>query len=57
MRQYATDKPDLRNPLILEDVFNDIAINPPRIFENVVSKNGKICMFQCKEMSEMSRIF
>lgn len=57
MRRYATDKPDLRNPLEFIDIFEHISANPPEIFKSTIQKGGKIYMLPCEELSHMPRSF
>lgn len=57
MNKYASDKPDLRNPLELIDIYNDFTQNTPRIFEKVVANKGKISMICCPGLSGKTRKF
>lgn len=58
MRKYASDKPDLRNPLEfidISDAFSEGSV--PRIFENVIRQNGKIFMLCCPNLKDKPRKF
>lgn len=57
MSLYATDKPDLRNPLKFFDIFQLIAIDTPNIFKDIIQKQGKIWILPVDKLEEMPRSF
>lgn len=57
MEKYASDKPDLRNPLYFIEIQNKLAENPPEIFKNIIDGNGKIGMIQFPESKNATRSF
>lgn len=57
MSKYATDKPDLRNPLEFIDVYEDLVEDTPNIFKDIIRKKGKVSLLNCPQMTCMSRKF
>lgn len=57
LSRYASDKPDLRNPLEFIDVFKYFAINPPNIFKNIIEKKGLIYLLPVEELHLQPRSF
>lgn len=42
LRKYGTDKPDLRNPLIIEEISESFANTEFRVFQNILKQEGGI---------------
>jgi len=57
MSRYASDKPDLRNPLQFLDITDHFRKDTPKIFQATVENNGKIFMLQVPGMNSLSRSF
>jgi aspartyl-tRNA synthetase len=57
LARYASDKPDLRNPLEFIDVFQYFAENPPNILRNVVQNQGLIYLLPVEDLHLQPRSF
>jgi aspartyl-tRNA synthetase len=53
IKKYGSDKPDLRNPLILQDITH---LDPPLIFKNIIVGGGKMIAISAK-IDDTSRKF
>jgi len=57
MVKYGTDKPDLRNPLIIQDVSSLFLNSGFKVFSNIVSKGGVVRAITVKNGSAQPRAF
>lgn len=56
MERYGSDKPDLRNPLILQDVKDILKDSElPAFSQAVTDEHSKIIMLKCPKANELSR--
>ena len=57
MLDYGTDKPDLRNPLIIRDVTSEFTQSGFGLFEKIVGSGGKVRLVAAPGTAEKSRKF
>ena len=57
MDKYGTDKPDLRNPLIIQDATELFRYSDFKAFSGVVEDGGKVLTIAAKECATQSRKF
>ena len=57
MLKYGTDKPDLRNPLIISDVTHHFEKSGFGLFEKIVGTGGKVRVVPAPDTHEKSRKF
>ncbi len=57
MLDYGTDKPDLRNPLIIRDVTSEFTQSGFGLFEKIVGTGGKVRLIPAPETAGLSRKF
>jgi len=57
MLDYGTDKPDLRNPLIIRDVTGEFTTSGFGLFEKIVGTGGKVRLIPAPNTAEKSRKF
>ena len=57
MLDYGTDKPDLRNPLIIRDVTSEFTASGFGLFEKIVGSGGVVRMIPAPETAGLSRKF
>ncbi len=57
MLDYGTDKPDLRNPLIIRDVTGEFAASGFGLFEKIVGSGGVVRLIPAPNTAEKSRKF
>jgi aspartyl-tRNA synthetase len=57
MLDYGTDKPDLRNPLIIRDVTGEFASSGFGLFEKIVGSGGVVRLIPAPETAGLSRKF
>ena len=57
MLKYGSDKPDLRNPLLISDVTEHFMISGFGLFEKIVGTGGKVRVIPAPETHEKSRKF
>ncbi len=57
MLDYGTDKPDLRNPLIIRDVTAEFEQSGFGLFEKIVGGGGKVRLIPAPETAGLSRKF
>ncbi|MBX7483916.1 aspartate--tRNA ligase [Qipengyuania qiaonensis] len=57
MLKYGTDKPDLRNPLIVSDVTEHFTTSGFGLFEKIVGTGGKVRVVPAPNTQEKSRKF
>ena len=57
MLDYGTDKPDLRNPLIIRDVTSEFASSGFGLFEKIVGGGGVVRLIPAPATAEKSRKF
>jgi aspartyl-tRNA synthetase len=57
MLDYGTDKPDLRNPLIIRDVTGEFASSGFGLFEKIVGTGGVVRLIPAPETASLSRKF
>ena len=57
MLQYGTDKPDLRNPLIISDVTSHFEKSGFGLFEKIVGGGGRVRVIPAPDTHEKSRKF
>ncbi len=57
MLDYGTDKPDLRNPLIIKDVSSHFAASGFGLFEKIVGSGGVVRAIPAPKTAEKSRKF
>ena len=57
MLDYGSDKPDLRNPLIIRDVTEEFVVSGFGLFEKIVSDGGVVRMIPAPKTAEKSRKF
>ena len=57
MLDYGTDKPDLRNPLIIRDVTEEFRISGFGLFEKIVGTGGVVRLIPAPATAEKSRKF
>ena len=57
MLDYGTDKPDLRNPLIIRDVTSEFEQSGFGLFEKIVGSGGKVRLIPAPETAGLSRKF
>ncbi len=57
MKKYGTDKPDLRNPLIMKDVTKLFTDSNFKAFAGVVASGGKVLSISVKDCASKSRKF
>lgn len=57
MLKYGSDKPDLRNPLIISDVTDLFKESGFAIFEKIIEKGGVVRAIPCPKASEQPRRF
>ena len=57
MLKYGSDKPDLRNPLIISDVTSHFAASGFGLFEKIVGSGGKVRAIPAPATAEKSRKF
>ena len=57
MDKYGTDKPDLRNPLIIQDATDLFRDSDFKAFSGVVEDGGKVLTIAAKECATQSRKF
>ena len=57
MDKYGTDKPDLRNPLIIQDATELFRDSDFKAFSGVVEDGGKVLTIAAKECASQSRKF
>ncbi len=57
MLDYGTDKPDLRNPLIIRDVTAEFTQSGFGLFEKIVSEGGVVRLIPAPDTAEKSRKF
>ncbi len=55
--KYGTDKPDLRNPLIISDVTHHFATSGFGLFEKIVGSGGRVRVVPAPNTHEKSRKF
>ena len=57
MLDYGTDKPDLRNPLIIRDVTSEFTSSGFGLFEKIVGSGGVVRLIPAPSTAEKSRKF
>ncbi|MFN3516500.1 MAG: aspartate--tRNA ligase [Novosphingobium sp.] len=57
MLDYGTDKPDLRNPLVIRDVTADFARSGFGLFEKIVGSGGVVRLIPAPNTADKSRKF
>ncbi|MEQ1549940.1 aspartate--tRNA ligase [Sphingorhabdus sp.] len=57
MLDYGTDKPDLRNPLIIRDVTDEFRVSGFGLFEKIVGTGGVVRLIPAPETASLSRKF
>ncbi len=57
MLDYGSDKPDLRNPLIIRDVTGEFAASGFGLFEKIVGSGGVVRLIPAPSTAEKSRKF
>lgn len=57
MLDYGTDKPDLRNPLIIRDVTEEFRVSGFGLFEKIVATGGVVRLIPAPATAEKSRKF
>ena len=57
MLDYGSDKPDLRNPLIIRDVTGEFAASGFGLFEKIVGSGGVVRLIPAPNTAEKSRKF
>lgn len=57
MLKYGTDKPDLRNPLVIEDVSSIFANSGFKVFASTVAQGGVVRAITLKKGAEQPRAF
>ncbi len=57
MLDYGSDKPDLRNPLIIRDVTNEFVSSGFGLFEKIVGSGGVVRLIPAPNTAERSRKF
>lgn len=57
MLDYGTDKPDLRNPLIIQDVTEEFRVSGFGLFEKIVGSGGVVRLIPAPATAEKSRKF
>jgi len=57
MLKYGSDKPDLRNPLLISDVTEHFTTSGFGLFEKIVGTGGKVRVIPAPETHEKSRKF
>ncbi|MBP6362233.1 MAG: aspartate--tRNA ligase [Novosphingobium sp.] len=57
MLDYGTDKPDLRNPLIIRDVTSEFTTSGFGLFEKIVGSGGVVRLIPAPNTAEKSRKF
>ncbi|GGD72842.1 aspartate--tRNA ligase [Croceicoccus mobilis] len=57
MLKYGSDKPDLRNPLIISDVTNHFEKSGFGLFEKIVGSGGKVRVIPAPNTADKSRKF
>ncbi|MFM5929413.1 MAG: aspartate--tRNA ligase [Novosphingobium sp.] len=57
MLDYGTDKPDLRNPLIIRDVTSEFTASGFGLFERIVGSGGTVRLIPAPETAGLSRKF
>lgn len=57
MLDYGTDKPDLRNPLIIRDVTEEFRVSGFGLFEKIVGSGGVVRLIPAPATAEKSRKF
>jgi aspartyl-tRNA synthetase len=57
MLDYGSDKPDLRNPLIIRDVTDEFASSGFGLFEKIVGSGGVVRLIPAPNTAEKSRKF
>ncbi len=57
MRDYGTDKPDLRNPLLIRDVTEEFRRSGFGLFEKIVGSGGAVRLVPAPNTAEKSRKF
>ena len=57
MLKYGSDKPDLRNPLLISDVSSHFAKSGFGLFERIVGENGVVRAIPAPKTAEKSRKF
>ena len=57
MLDYGSDKPDLRNPLIIRDVTTEFAASGFGLFEKIVGSGGVVRLIPAPNTAEKSRKF
>lgn len=57
MLKYGTDKPDLRNPLIISDVTNHFEKSGFGLFEKIVGSGGRVRVIPAPNTADKSRKF
>ncbi|MGH6785749.1 MAG: aspartate--tRNA ligase [Novosphingobium sp.] len=57
MRDYGTDKPDLRNPLLIRDVTEEFRQSGFGLFEKIVGSGGAVRLVPAPNTAEKSRKF
>ncbi len=57
IEKYASDKPDLRNPLYFIEIHAQLFDSVPVIFQHIIERGGKISMIQFPESKKISRNF
>jgi len=57
MLDYGSDKPDLRNPLLIRDVTEEFRVSGFGLFENIVGGGGVVRLIPAPATAEKSRKF
>jgi aspartyl-tRNA synthetase len=57
MLDYGTDKPDLRNPLLIRDVTSEFTASGFGLFEKIVGEGGVVRLIPAPNTAEKSRKF
>ena len=57
MLKYGSDKPDLRNPLIIRDVTSEFTASGFGLFEKIVGTGGVVRLIPAPETAGLSRKF
>ncbi|WP_309751251.1 aspartate--tRNA ligase [Novosphingobium sp.] len=57
MLDYGSDKPDLRNPLLIRDVTSEFASSGFGLFEKIVAEGGVVRLIPAPNTAEKSRKF
>lgn len=57
MSLYASDKPDLRNPLKFVDITPLLQKNPPNVFKQIVENEGMIWLLPAPKLETLPRSF